>query len=89
MAAPGPGLGGNPGPNDPPWHAAAVIPTDSTDLPYLTTIIWVGKAGDMQVTMAGGETVVFPSLPAGWHAMRVRRIWNTNTKASGIVACWR
>lgn len=45
-----------------------------------TAGIWVSSAGDMQVTMSSGQTVLFGSIPAGtFLGIEVTRIWDTNT----------
>ena len=74
---------------DPAVHAAVVTPSDTTDLANATTAIYVGGTGNIQVTMLGGETVIFSNVPVGWQPIRVTRIWATNTTATTIVACWR
>jgi hypothetical protein len=70
-------------------HAVVVVPNDGADLAFVTTAIYVGTSGNMQVTTLGGETVQFLTMPVGWHPIRATRIWATNTSALGIVAGWR
>jgi hypothetical protein len=72
--------------SDPIWRAVAVTPSDTADLPGVTSAIYIGTAGNMQVTMGDGVVVAFTNLPVGWHPIQARRIWSTNTAASGIVA---
>ncbi len=75
---------------DPAYHAAAVNPDDSNDLANVTTSIYIGGAGAMKVTMAGGEVVTYSGLLVGvryW--MRVSRIWSGGTTATNIIAEWR
>lgn len=79
----------NPASADPALFAAAVTPSDTADLTDLTTALYVGGTGNIQVTMGSGQLVVFVALPVGWHPIRVSRIWSTNTTATNIVACWR
>ena len=86
------GTGWDAGAIHPVVFAATVTPNDSTDLTNVTTAIYIGTTGNMQVTMMGGaagSTVVFANLPVGWQPIRASRIWATNTTASNIVACWR
>jgi hypothetical protein len=48
---------------------------------------YVGTGGDMQVTMLGGQTVVFVNIPDGtFLPIQVTRIWATNTDATDILA---
>lgn len=73
----------------PASHAAAVTPDDDTDLAETTRAVWVGGAGNVEVIMAGGGTVVFTAVPAGTLLpIRVTRIKAANTDASSIVAVW-
>jgi hypothetical protein len=75
--------------SDPVPHAVAVTPSDSVDLPEFTTALYVGGSGDLRVTMMDGEIVTFTAAPAGWHPIRVRRVWSSGTTAASIVAVWQ
>jgi hypothetical protein len=76
--------------SDPVPNAAAVTPSDSTNLPEITTAIWVGTAGDVTVDMSNdGTNVTFPNLTVGWHPIRCKKIYSTGTHATGIVAVWQ
>jgi hypothetical protein len=72
--------------SDPVPHAAAVTPSDSVDLPAVTTGLYVGTSGNIQVTMMDGVILTFANVPVGWHPIRVKRVWSTNTTASNIIA---
>lgn len=75
--------------DDPAAHAVVVTPSDSTDLTYATRGLYVGGAGNVKVTMLGGETVLFTALAAGVvHPLRVVRVWSTTTTATTIMAVW-
>lgn len=75
--------------SDPVTSALVVAPNDNADIgPTATRAIYVGTAGNVNVTMLDGQTVVFPSLANGWHPICATRIWATNTTATGIVATW-
>lgn len=71
-------------------NAVAVTPNDSTDLTYTTRAVYVGGAGNMVVTMAGGgSNVTFTGIPAGsLLPIRVSRILSTSTTATSIVALY-
>jgi hypothetical protein len=64
--------------SDPINHAAVVVPNDGADLTNVTTAIYVGTAGNLQVTTLGGETVQFtnvqpefgPPILAHWGLLR-------------------
>lgn len=73
----------------PAQYAAGVTPSDSTDLAMTTRGLYVGAAGDVKITLAGGDTVTLSGLASGVvHPLRVTRVWSTDTTATGIVAVW-
>lgn len=64
--------------------AFAITPSDTADLPGITTGgIIVGVAGTVVITLAGGITVSF-NLAAGYFPIAAKRIWSTGTTATGI-----
>lgn len=72
---------------DPITRAAAVTPSDGSDLDFVSRVLWVGTGGDLKVTLSGVvDPVTFPGLTVGWHPIRATRIWASGTTASGIVA---
>ena len=69
-----------------PEDAAAVTPSDTTDLPQFS-VIFVGGAGNVKVTTAQGSAVTFSGLNAGTVLpVRVRRVWATGTTATLLTA---
>ena len=77
--------------DSPAWTAAAVTPSDGTDLPTAPTRgLYVGSAGNLVVNMAGGgASVTFTGVPAGAILpIRVDRVLATSTTASAIVALY-
>lgn len=70
----------------PAAHALAVTPDDASDLATVSRALNVGTAGDVQVTMLGGETVTLTLAAGIAFPVRVSRVWATGTTASGIVA---
>lgn len=67
-------------------NAAAVTPSDSTDLAFNSRALYVGGAGNLVVTMAGGGDVTFTAVPAGSILpIRVSRVKATSTTATSIV----
>jgi hypothetical protein len=66
--------------------AAAVTPTDSTDLTEITLSLYIGTAGTLKVTMMDGSVVSYAAITAGRHPLRVKRVWQNGTSATGIVA---
>jgi hypothetical protein len=57
-----------------------------------TNGIYVGAAGDLQVTLKGmpdGESIVFKGLVAGMiHPIKAKRIWAASTTATNILAVY-
>ena len=72
----------------PGFHAAEVIPSDTTDLAQTSRALFIGMGGNLRVTMAGDEIVTFRNVSAGTLPIRARRIHATGTTAADIVAIW-
>lgn len=62
---------------------AALTPADS-DLSTPVRAIWVGTQGNLRVTTVNGDDFVLPNA-VGLIPLAVRRVWATNTTATGIV----
>lgn len=69
----------------PPAHAAAIVPSDTQDLPAATRAINVAAAGTVRVTTVGGDEVQLFVAAGIAFPLRARRIWATGTDAAGIV----
>lgn len=78
--------------SDPYRNAVAITPDDFTDLENLPRALWIGGAGNLNVLMDDdqpGEEVLISGIPAGTLLeVRTKRILNTNTTATLIVALW-
>lgn len=73
--------------NAPALGGQSVTPSDTDDLPFACRGICVGVAGDVKVTHWDGDVVTWPALVAGViHPIAARRIWDTGTTATTIVA---
>ena len=80
------------------YRAAAVTPSDTATIPNVATqdgkgnngcLLYVGGAGDVKVTTAGGDDVIFTGIPAGsFIPVQVLRVFVTGTTATNIVALW-
>lgn len=80
------------------YRAADVTPNDSADIPSVSTqdgsgnngcVLYIGGAGNIKVTTAGGDTVTFTGLLAGMFLpVQVLRVWSTDTTATNIIALW-
>ncbi len=67
---------------------AAVTPSDSVDISFVSAAIYVGGAGALVVTPFGGTSnVTFAAVPAGTTIpIRVTRVLSAGTAATSIVA---
>ena len=80
------------------YRAAAVTPSNTADIPSVSTqdgsgnngcVLYVGGAGNLKVTTAGGDDVTFTGVLAGsFIPVQVVRVWSTGTSATSIVALW-
>jgi|TARA_R110002167_G_scaffold153454_1_gene347676 hypothetical protein len=79
-------------------RAAAVIPSDTINIPSVSTengrgnngcVLYVGTGGDLNVLTAGGDTVILKGVPTGsFIPIQVVRVFNIATTASDILALW-
>lgn len=79
-----------PGHDAPARSAAAVTPSDGTDMSFVTRGLYIGTAGDVTVIMADtGTAILFKAVPAGTVLpIMVSRVKSTGTTASDIVALY-
>ena len=79
------------------YRAAAVTPSDTVDIPSVSTAtgknfgccLYVGTAGDIRVLTVGGDTVTFVGINTGaFIPVQVKRVYTTGTTASNILALW-
>jgi hypothetical protein len=74
-------------PQGPYTKAVAVTPNDSTDLADVASALYIGGAGAVKVTTAGGTDVTLSGALVGTILpVRVTRVWSTGTTATNIVA---
>jgi len=70
-------------------NAAAISPSNSTDLQNVTRGIYVGGSGTVRLITVQGETVSFAGLVAGTILpVRATRVTATGTTATDLVALW-
>lgn len=73
----------------PSSHAAAVAPSDSSSLAFVTKRLYIGGAGSVTVIMLDGTTVTYTAVPTGTYLnIRVSQVKSTGTTATNIVAEW-
>ena len=68
--------------------AAAITPSDGTDLAAATRAINVSDPGYVKVTTVGGDTVTLYVAGGVTFPLRAARIWATGTTATEIVGLW-
>jgi hypothetical protein len=70
-----------------PRHAVAIMPSDTVDLPNITSSIYVGVSGDITLDTLGGETsILFKSVPVGDLVGEFKRVRATGTTATNLLA---
>ena len=76
--------------DSPANYAAVVTPNDNTDLTNVARAIYVGTSGNVNLTTAGGNTVLISNIVAGTVLpIRTKRVLSTNTTANAvIIALW-
>jgi hypothetical protein len=68
-----------------PGGATAITPSDTVDL-ATPSVVYVGASGNVQVTTAQGDQVVFLGLSAGQVIpVQVIRVWSTLTTATSLL----
>jgi hypothetical protein len=71
-----------------PGGARTVTPSDTVNLSY-PSVIYVGVGGNVQVTTAQGDQVIFVGLIAGQVIpVQVIRVWSTSTTATTMLAIY-
>ena len=73
-----------------PALGAALVTLADADLPVLgARALYVGGTGNVRVTTAQGDDVLFSAVPTGFILpVSVNRVWLTNTTATLIVALY-
>ena len=68
-----------------PGGATAITPSDTVDL-TTPSVVYVGASGNVQVTTAQGDQVVFLGLSSGQVIpVQVIRVWSTLTTATSLL----
>ena len=66
-----------------------VSPCDATARSQVSRALYIGQSGDVDVTLADGDTMVFQAVPGGsLLPIRAEFVRATGTTATGIVALW-
>lgn len=73
----------------PARDAAAIVPNDTVDLPFLPRAVYVGQTGTVVARLASGGAVTLLNAQAGsFLPIRAAGINATGTTATGLVALW-
>ena len=73
----------------PAENAAAITPSDVTDLVNATRSIYIGGAGNLKIDTVAGDTVTLNGVVAGTVIpVRVQRVYATGTTATNLVGFW-
>ncbi len=79
------------------YRAAQVTPSDTTDIPAVSTatgknfgcLLYVGTAGNVKVETVGGDEVTLVGINTGaFIPVQVKKVFATGTTASNILALW-
>jgi len=80
------------------YRAAAVTPSNTVDIPSVSTqdgsgnngcVLYIGGAGNIRVTTAGGDDVIFYGILAGsFLPVQVIKVWASDTSVTNVVALW-
>lgn len=71
-------------PNDPAITIFDITPDDDADLAQVTTALNVATPGTVRVTTADGSVSDVTVQPGVSFPIRVRRVWQTGTSATGL-----
>ena len=74
-------------------QAVLITPSDTVEITHPqgqthTKAIYVGTTGNITAIMADNVSVLFTSVPVGFHTLSVKRIASTGTAASNLVALY-
>ena len=72
----------------PATDLAEVTPNDTSDLTSVSRALNVSGDGTVRVTTLDGTTATVYIAAGITFPLRVTRVWQTGTTASGIVAMW-
>ena len=66
--------------------AEAITPSDTEMLEFVTRAIFIGQAGDLNVTLKSGDTVLLRNMQEGvFYPLRITQVLATGTSAADIV----
>ncbi len=66
----------------------AIAPNDAANLPSSSSYIHIEGAGTLHFEFVSGNEHTM-TLAAGWHPLRIRKVFATGTTATGITGLWQ
>lgn len=70
-------------------NAFEIVPSDSADLTYPTTAIYVGVSGNIKLELSGGSVITLTNLVAGaWHPISAVKVFASDTTCTEIVGAY-
>ncbi len=76
-------------PISPARGGTLVTPNDTSELMQVSRALYVGQGGDVALTLADGDTLVFEAVPSGSILpVRASIVRVTGTTAAAIIALW-
>jgi len=70
-------------------HAFVITPNNAVDLPQETRAIYVGGAGNLNVTLTDGYGVQFQAVPVGTILpIAAKRVASVGTSATYLLGLW-
>jgi len=80
------------------YKAADVTPSDSSNIPNISSpdgvrnsgcVLYIGTGGNVKVLTSSGDEVTFTNVADGtFFPVQVVKVFSTDTTASGIIALW-
>ena len=80
------------------YKAADVTPSDSSNIPNISSpdgvrnsgcVLYIGTGGNVKVLTSSGDEVTFTNVADGtFFPVQVIKVFSTGTTASGIIALW-
>ena len=73
----------------PAFHAAAVTPSNTTDLATVARFLYIGTSGDVTLDTPSETSILFKNVPnATFLRVVTARVRVSGTSATNIVALW-
>lgn len=74
--------------DSPASRAFRITANNTHTLGQTTRALYIGAAGNLGVRMEGGDVITFVNAAAGYHPLRVTRVYSGNTTANSIIGLY-